>query len=1786
MSKANSSIEPCEVIKTGREVDSIVFQLMTHVNDKDDAVKSQITFALYDIGVAQPLLALSSLCAFMQKNPKLDQGHRILLIRQLNQLLETQTARDAIVEAGKSQIPAQNQLASHLIRFCAKEMTALADVVTDISVPCSSCLTLLAGVNCALVVDECLLIFPIAGQSNSPIPHYYIVKTLADVAANHPVEFVQKLKEVMARMTPVIGAIKKSPMKWVFATAYGRFSESMGHYLASCAESGNAATISSASFEIHMASAFDVLFNSWMPDEKEAKVRFACLESLGHMCQLLDRPALEARLPKLIPSYLMMYKKEKIQDHLSISHGLCSTLKEAVKTPTFAALLQPVLMTLHPLISRPVDFAHPTTAKNHNELLRCLEVLARYDLEAVLQFVIGRFQLKERESRLGSLIILRHFVNALEDLLEPEGKKPVIMSSVLTLLTEQDLLLKKTIMQLIVSMANHEYLSLEGGQALIKFILQQCNILIDGEDRDGKLSAAATAAAANGNKDGATPLQIRNAGNHILGVMASKVPSTHKVLWPYLLELIVDPDFNRAAVIIFKVLEHVASVKREEQHPDYLINWEAQVNMPPPQALLCRLMILACEPFRAKGEQGIVMCKGMAALGPIIHPSIGKYFDESAPSLIAHLEQHTADSINLAKWQDTLLKAWRSIVDIVSDNAKWLQDLAHTLGEQFKLLKTDSSLQRCVHRYLGSVLARIESRAVLGTGIDLMLNTVNHASDVERQGCAQGLGLTASVHLDVVLPKLTERLAAPKVEKKSTGFFGFGGSSSAKDVLDDKLASTIALCYGYVTAYANPELIISRLDVHILHNLIPLIPKAKSTLLKIHLIKSIDLIGKAIHSSRLPDAKKNWKLAQRDELMQGLIRFLDDKVTKAEGGKPSLELKLLGVNAAATLANLEPPLPNELRKKLSEAVFPFYGLNAAGDTTAQDKAAGAGAGDQKPSKFVEPKDAADTPESGEAMLEMIMQNMNTLLSSIIQMEPTVPSLVELLKLLEPWSSSARSVERERATASVLIVLKKFVAKAVHEKVPMKDAAIPGLGNFLAEMLARCNDSSITVRQTSAENIQALLYINQVLANPDQPKPCQEIKLITDIRNRLEESNSDDRLVILRDLCSLLTAVVNTNELITSLHGLLAHGVLDSDHSAAQGAALVFKTFIYSKCTEMTVAIRLFVTGLLAALRVLRVGEVAEILLATLRILTRSHFDMVVNQLLETPVPLPREVIDACTGLVETGPSDPSQMPERPIGMEPEWDVKLAEKTLKYFIDVINETPLEKDKPTPRVMTATAAITQMIRVESLKPQIDATYADVLCTLLMRVGTSCGVDKGDSAIDACGAVRAFLESMSEDALLKKLNGETVWPMLEGSSYDDGMTIVTRCFSEVHPEKKRALLQFLSKFYNNQSYAGQRVVATAMLAQFVCHAADDVTFLREVIKFLLPRVADKVEKVRKQALRGLGHLVVVWNAETSAMATSVLSSLTAAAEDADADVAAEAVHSLTRIAGVVSEELIGPMLISICFRLRPAFDRKEDKVRARAFTLFGVLNRFGIASTSMDAGVRENFMDQVHANVPIFIVHSNDAVEEVRTATIEGFRQLAPLLGDEFVSVLADASGEPSNYDELVQKLSPLLNTIHPGRLRGYLENTTQYFTSQSNSMRANSAYLAGVIISTASNEQRRTVSIPALTSGQNNKPAEDTSKQSHTASRCFALIFMFSPCVFLVFFRADSSFGRQSGIRSLSFGEVTQHVPPHISQQPSITLSPLPLPPCCASYLFLPLSGRVCVCDSNRRYFTMC
>ena len=419
-----------------------------------------------------------------------------------------------------------------------------------------------------------------------------------------------------------------------------------------------------------------------------------------------------------------------------------------------------------------------------NELLRIFELLARNELEIVLNFVVNRFQMKETQVKIASLIILRHYVNSFttqqNDILS--DKRPLIMSSVLTMINEQDLNVKRSMLQLIVSMSNQAgYMEMEGSQALVKFIINQCALPVVEHNN------TAAAAAANSGSDDASPAQLRQAGNHILYVMATRVPSCRPVLWPYLLELLNDEHYTRAILVLLRCIDALAFTKRAEAATDYHIDYELKQDIPRPQAILARLMCLLAEPLRS--GIGLVVCRCMLALGPLIHSAVGEYWDETVGGLIEYLESHSSSSgsadsvLDIRKWQDSTFKLWRETINRITDQ-KWLQELTDKLLQQFTLYRSptttthnnttnnntnqhnnDSSIHKQLHRYIGYTLSRIESKTIVERTMDSTWLIVNHRNENERVGYAQSMGWISYTHIDTVLVKLSERIKQKESEK-------------------------------------------------------------------------------------------------------------------------------------------------------------------------------------------------------------------------------------------------------------------------------------------------------------------------------------------------------------------------------------------------------------------------------------------------------------------------------------------------------------------------------------------------------------------------------------------------------------------------------------------------------------------------------------------------------------------------------------------------------------------------------------------------------------------------------------------------------------------------------------------------------------------------------------------------------------------------------------------------------------------------------------------------------------
>ena len=80
---------------------------------------------------------------------------------------------------------------------------------------------------------------------------------------------------------------------------------------------------------------------------------------------------------------------------------------------------------------------------------------------------------------------------------------------------------------MVIAMASHRYLELEGGQLMVEFVVRQC--ALDMEDK----------ALAKLAMDDVTPSLLRNMSDKTLQLITTTIEHMEDVLWPFLLEFLV-----------------------------------------------------------------------------------------------------------------------------------------------------------------------------------------------------------------------------------------------------------------------------------------------------------------------------------------------------------------------------------------------------------------------------------------------------------------------------------------------------------------------------------------------------------------------------------------------------------------------------------------------------------------------------------------------------------------------------------------------------------------------------------------------------------------------------------------------------------------------------------------------------------------------------------------------------------------------------------------------------------------------------------------------------------------------------------------------------------------------------------------------------------------------------------------------------------------------------------------------------------------------------------------------
>ena len=1605
----------------------LVKALIETAYDRQDNVKQAICSALLDLGRTKADVTIIQMIEYLQAHPKLNKQHRILLLNTMNKVIELHLDN------------LSSELYMSIIQLSVNEMATTLEIVPDWQTAASAVL-----VTSGLRYPEEVALKLLDKMPTAGIPHFFTIQTLGQLAsANSKIVPLVKREAVLGRMLPMMGAVKQDNMKWAFATCVGRLCEAVLNYTGDRGEAAKHG-ISRSDFSGEVYSAYDILFNVWI-NSKESKLRLAIMDALGHMAALLATETLQEQSARLFNGILGLYRKN--QEHYYITQCLGYVISAAQdKDIPLDALLDVLMNTLYLHACQPVDPANHMALKNRNEAWRTCEIISRKNSDRIIAFLLTKIEQPGEKTRLGAMDILRHLINAADEVLE--DKKPMILNGLKIICQDPSLRVRRALIMVIKSMAHKDYLSLEGGHTMVHFLVQQASLPNDPKEK--KESAAKTADA-----DNPTGSDLREIAENMLHLMTTTLPQMTTVFWPFLLEFLVPVQYTEAIGAVCQSLVYIASSKRENTEEDYILDYETMVNIPKPHSMLARLLVLAGAPIKqgeaSKEPRGVHVLKLMRALSPNIHEDLVSLWDAVLPKLTTQLtEFHAQGTFSQRAWEDLIMKLLSKSLDELDDE-EWLLLLGKELSEQCMALYAELSEEKAVlYKCQGVVLRKTTNKVFLQEQLTAMFNTVRHVKQVEREGLACGYGISAAAHLDTVLEKL-EQVSSQDMVRKSTGLFGLTKDKSEADV--ERIKSTVMLCYGYSSLYAPPALIPSRIEVTIMRSINPHFNNIKDPAVKQSLIKTIELIGRALHPSHL--GENTCEFSHRSELTKHLLTY----VRQESKSIILTDTRSLCIQALTTLVKLDPPLPPHEQTEIVNTVFEF--VIALPDSQ----------------QMTPSKKETVTPGSVEQFLTEAMADVSSLLKELLKKRQDTENLIELFRSFLFYLSQGYPLKARAAS-----LWKGVLSEYLENLSQTREHRQPGsaspeqspflcLPELLGYLVPRATDPLLSVRMDCLRSIQLLLLINNRYMGVNPDLKDQFLEALSILIGRAE--NEEGLFNLASDLGKVLARKL-PQSMVLSFIGVNIEGLMDSEVSCASGAVVVLNQTLKVRGQSLLESLSQILDSLLDQLGRLPPGQNRTGTLRCIRTFTAYHLQPVVSHLLEKSTELSAEL---SAELIDT------------------WQCLARESSLaKPLLDVLMDT-LDRSLPyqekndggvvrvlsTPKPRAVVCVFSHLFPLDEMEGLVLENYPRLFSQLITRIG-ACAImevqagekTKGreiQSPIKECLATfRSLLAAASQDNIISQLDNH--WSLLEGGfTYPEGITELARVFSQHAPGYVPKTVHVLNSALSS-IYDPFRIVSTAFFAELINQQATGVVqqgdgevkrdLVEQLINSLLGRLVDSHYTVRMLCIRGLGNIASHSQKLVQTFSTTVLSAMMSGMddkEDPDDYITMEAMSGLSKIIAKIDEGHVRPILVNIILRIRPCFEKHLSGVRTAAFTLFGDLSQFG------DGPSKDPYLEQIFSNLVTILVHMNEDEQNVVCACKQTLCKVGPLIGNEEVNQIFQRHLDPSKhiiYGEFLDGLMKKLATAFPNKLNFFTLSATLFFKSYYPDIRANAALFVGFML----------------------------------------------------------------------------------------------------------------------------
>ncbi|CAM4708795.1 unnamed protein product [Caretta caretta] len=557
-----------------------VVSLLAHMDDQD---KGKIALRIAFIAETKLAIVLTVLLEKLQK----DEQNRVDIYCVLEKVLQQDTQG------------LERRLLKKITTLASNHMRETQEARNELKVAASNTLVTLARCYFSDVMVELMY--------HLELPEEFIFITLGNLSSAYALKCIPFVGMILNVMISMLELVEDSRMRQAFCGVLEKCSRAVNGSFMNW-EKCSFPRMGESQFCNQILPLYCHVTSNWLTCE-ELELKQAIIKALGPMMGiLLHKKEPQNPIFKEISWLLEQYKEEIDVFHVTKSLSQLLEVSVEYKIPLPKGKFQAICSALHNQICSP---AKQLSIENHKELFH-----SRSSPDDLLAFLHEQLEIEHEAVRVASLDFLRAVVGA--DLPETRVKKLLIVKAVKSTLSDQNATVRKAALHFIRTLLSSGSVENCAAWDLVAYVFSEFSVSTSKLDVEEEST-------------------IQTLCIDILQCLDTSVNGMTQVLWPRLLEYVVPAQYTGTLKPLCRCLRELAEKKQREGEAAACLDYSGRVQLPTPQGLLARLLVVASSPYEREGH-GCAALQLLKALHQTVHAAVGEMWVVKIPSLLQYIE--------------------------------------------------------------------------------------------------------------------------------------------------------------------------------------------------------------------------------------------------------------------------------------------------------------------------------------------------------------------------------------------------------------------------------------------------------------------------------------------------------------------------------------------------------------------------------------------------------------------------------------------------------------------------------------------------------------------------------------------------------------------------------------------------------------------------------------------------------------------------------------------------------------------------------------------------------------------------------------------------------------------------------------------------------------------------------------------------------------------------------------------------------------------------------------------